>query len=179
MRRHEWEEENGEEREREREREREGERASEGERERRKERTLCAIAATKSETKRRVSAVAIAAKRENVPLREEVILKDQSELNSSRILRWYGMKVPTPCESSSKSERRPWAARRRPANPHYSNAGVPWIQARCQYRVEGERGRERDDRENRTARASGNVSTLSFPLYACSWGYGHCHLWGS
>lgn len=54
-----------------------------------------------------VSTVAIAAKRENVPLREEVILKDQSELNSSRIPRWYGMKVPTPCESSSKLERRP------------------------------------------------------------------------
>lgn len=53
------------------------------------------------------SAVAIAAKRENVPLREEVILKDQSELNSSRIPCWYGMKVPTPYESSSKSERRP------------------------------------------------------------------------
>lgn len=53
------------------------------------------------------SAVAIVARRENVPLREEVILKDQSELNSSRIPRWCGMKVPTPCESSSKSERRP------------------------------------------------------------------------
>lgn len=53
------------------------------------------------------SAVAIVVRRENVPLREEVILKDQSELNSSRIPRWCGMKVPTPCESSSKSERRP------------------------------------------------------------------------
>lgn len=44
---------------------------------------------------------------ENRVPREEVMLKDQSELNSSRVPRRHSTKIPTPCESSSKLERRP------------------------------------------------------------------------
>lgn len=66
---------------------------------------------------------------ENRVPREEVMLKDQSELNSSRVPRRYSTKIPTPCESSSNLERRPWLVRRRPVlPPPVETREQPWIQ---------------------------------------------------
>ncbi|KAK1129177.1 hypothetical protein K0M31_020307 [Melipona bicolor] len=61
------------------------------------------ITATKRETRSvgpRSSDSEKEGKENRVP-REEVMLKDQSELNSSRVPRRHSRKIPTPCESSS------------------------------------------------------------------------------
>lgn len=79
------------------------------EKEKEKDGIRCEIAAAKRETRGaspRRSDCEEEGEENRVP-REEVMLKDQSELNSSRVPRRHSAKIPTPCESSSKLERRP------------------------------------------------------------------------